>query len=308
MKATDKKSMQQEKNGGSTKRSEVAPEEPKAKEPVTASELKSIIDKALRPDLQSVKQGGTVQAPNTQALTSGAGQKAAEDEGKVEKLVSEVRRDVNHLKFLKYDFAAVKGALQKINEPTRTCTPITSSSVHLNQYPGVMTGLPASIHISRSGPSHSLPSRSIPSRSRLSRPFPPHPKIGRTKTQRQTRTIRLKARRSINFGVEPITDTQLLHLHYTDLQDLCKMHNIKYKDKPQAIWQLRRVPGLIAYNGRDFNCDSDLETQINPDPNNIRIGSSSDRKTKEEELSLESSEEDDNSQDTSSSTEDLLGR
>ncbi|GBG80589.1 hypothetical protein CBR_g31049 [Chara braunii] len=109
-----------------------------------------------------------------------------------------------------------------------------------------------------------------------------------------------------------MTDMQLLHLHYTDLNVLCKMHDIRYKNKPQVILALRQVPGLIAYKGRDFNRDSDLETQIMPDPDNIKVSNTIGGDTSEddyESLSTRSSGSDEyDSSDTSSSAEDLSGR
>ncbi|GBG77997.1 hypothetical protein CBR_g25930 [Chara braunii] len=316
MKSADKKAVAAEKSDGGTKRSEGTSKEPKSKNPVTASELKSILDRALRTDSPSKKEAEKAQGMNMQAGSSGAGHKATEDEGKVEKMVSEVRRDVNDLKLLKYDLATIKGALQKINEPTWTCTPIVSSSVHPYQYPSTISGLSASVHINRSAPSCSRPSHSIPSRSRMGQPIPPHPKRGRTKMRRRTSAIKMKAKRSINFGHESLTDAQLLRLHH--LKDLCKIHNIRYKDKPQAISDLRRVPGLIQDNRRDFNRDSDLETQIIPNPDNIRIENnirneaSSYEETDEQEDNSESSDDDEDedgdSSDMSSSKEDLSGR
>ncbi|GBG67779.1 hypothetical protein CBR_g904 [Chara braunii] len=234
-----------------------------AKKPeLTPDALKSIIDEALKPT--KMNQGG-----QNQAGPSAIDQKNAEAEDKVERMVSKVQKEVYNLKLLKYDLAVVKGALQKINEPTRTCTSIVSSSVHPNGYVGTMAGLPTSVHGNHSIPSRSMPSRSAPNKSRLGRVIPPHPKRGRTKINRNVSAAKSKAKRSINFGVEPMTDMQLLRLHYTDLKVLCKMHDIRYKNKPQTISALRQVPGLIA--GRDFNRDSDLETQIMPDPDNIRV-------------------------------------
>ncbi|GBG92678.1 hypothetical protein CBR_g56708 [Chara braunii] len=266
--------------------------------------LKSFIDEALKP--AETNQGG-----QNQAGPSAASQKNIEAEDKVERMVSEVQKEVNNLKLLKYDLAAVKGALQKTNEPTRTCTPIVSSSVHPNGYTETTAGLPTSVHGSRSVPSRSMPSRSAPSRSRLGRVIPPHPKRGRTRMARNVTATKSKAKRSINFGVEPMTDTQLLRLHYTDLKVLCKMHDTRYKDKPQAISALRQVPGLIAYKGRDFNRHSDLETQIMPDPDNIRVSNTTGGDTSDDEyesLSTRSSGSDDyDSSGTSSGTEDLLG-
>ncbi|GBG83827.1 hypothetical protein CBR_g37627 [Chara braunii] len=58
---------------------------------------------------------------------------------------------------------------------------------------------------------------------------------------------------------------------------------LKYKDKLQAISTLRQVPGLIAYKGRDFNRDSDLETQIMPDPDNIRVSNTTGGDTSEDD-------------------------
>ncbi|GBG66148.1 hypothetical protein CBR_g57030 [Chara braunii] len=248
---------------------------------------------------------------------STAGMKTAEAEDKVERMVSEVPKEVNDLKLLKYDMAAVKGALQKINEPTRTFTPIVSSSVHPNGHAETIAELPVSVHRSRSipirsTPRQSIPSRSAPTRSRLGRLIPPHPKRGRTRITRNVTAARLKARRNINFGVEPMSDTRLLRLHYTDLQYLCKLHDIRYKDKLQAISALRQVPGLINHKGRDFNRDSDLETQIMPNPDNIRVSNNTDNDTQEddyESLSTRSSGSDEyDSSDTSTIAEDLSGR
>ncbi|GBG58854.1 hypothetical protein CBR_g253 [Chara braunii] len=238
-----------------------------AKKPeLTPDALKSIIAEALKPI--EMNQGG-----QNQVGPSATGQKNAEAEHKVERMVSEVQKEVNNLKLLKYDLAVVKGALQKSNEPTRTCTPIVSSSVHPNGlgYVGTMAGLPTSVNGSHNIPSRSMPSRSASNKSRLGRVIPPHPKRGRTKINRNVSATKSKAKRSINFGVEPMTDMQLLRLHYTDLKVLCKMHDIRYKDKPQAISALRQAPRLIAYKGRDFNRDSDLETQIMPDLDNISV-------------------------------------
>ncbi|GBG72384.1 hypothetical protein CBR_g11962 [Chara braunii] len=272
---------------------------------LTPNALKSIIDKALKPT--ETNQGG-----QNQAGPSAAGQKKAVAKDKVEKMVSEVQKDVNDLKLLKYDLVAVKGTLQKINEPTCTCTPIVSSSVHPNGYAGTMAGLPASVHGSRSIPSRSMPSKSAPNRSTLGRIIPPHPKKGRTKIKRKVSAAKSKAKRSINFGVEPMTDTQLLRLHYMDRKDLYKMHDIRYKDKPQAISASRQVPGLIAYKGRDFNRDSDLETRITPDPDNIRVSNTTDDDTHEDNYESPSSgssgSDEYDSSDTSSSAEDLSGR
>ncbi|GBG70774.1 hypothetical protein CBR_g8072 [Chara braunii] len=212
-----------------TKKDDAANVERKVKEPVTASELKSIMDRVLRPT-----ENAQV-LPSIQAATNTDGQKATADDDKVDKMFSEVRKDVNDLKLLKYDLVVMKGAfkLLKINEPTRTYTPIVSSSVHPNRYLGALTGLPTSVNGSRSASTRSMPSRSVPSRSKLGRPFPPFPRKGRTRTRPRTAATTPKAKRNINFGLEPMSDNQLLRLH-TDLKDLCKMHDIKYKDKPQA--------------------------------------------------------------------------
>ncbi|GBG85325.1 hypothetical protein CBR_g39892 [Chara braunii] len=272
---------------------------------LTPDALKSIIDEALKPT--KMNQGG-----QNQAGPSATGQKNAEAEDEVERMVSEVQKEVNNVKLLKYDMAVVKGALQKINEPTRTCTPIVSSSVHPNGYVGTMAGLPTSVHGCHNIPSRSMPSRSAPNKSRLGRVIPPHPKRGRTKINLNVYATKSKAKRSINFGVEPMRDMQLLRLHYTDLKVLCKMHDIRYKDKPQAISALRQVPGLIAYKGRDFNRDSDLETQIMPDPDNIKVSNTTGGDTSEddyESLSTRSSKSNEyDSSDISSSAEDLSGR
>ncbi|GBG91836.1 hypothetical protein CBR_g53727 [Chara braunii] len=275
------------------------------KHELTPNTLKSIIDEALK--TTKMNQGG-----QNQAGPSATGQKNAEAEDKVKRMVSEVQKEVNNLKLLKYDLAVVKGTLQKINESTRNCTPIVSSSVHPNGYVGTMAGLPTLVHGRHSIPSRSMPSRSARNKSRLGRVIPPHPKRGRTKINRNVSAANSKAKRSINFGVEPMTDMQLLRLYYTDLKVLCKMHDIRYKDKPQAISALRQVPGLIAYKGRDFNRDSDLQTQIMPDSDNIRVSNTTGGDTSEddyESLNTRSSGSDEyDSSDTSSSAEDLSGR
>ncbi|GBG63577.1 hypothetical protein CBR_g38643 [Chara braunii] len=272
---------------------------------LTPDALKSMIDEALKST--EMNQGG-----HNQVGPSATGQKDAEAGDKVETMVSEVQKEVNNLKLLKYDLAVVKSALQKINEPTRTYTPIVSSSVHPNGYVGTMAGLPTSVHGSHNILSRSMPSRSAPNKSRLGRVIPLHPKRGRTKINRNVSTPKSKAKWSINFGVEPMTNMQLLRLHYTNLKVLCKMHYIRYEDKPQAISALKQVPGLITYKGGDFNWDSDLETQIMPDPDNIKVSNTSGGDTSEdddESLSTRSSGSDGyDSSDTSSSAEDLSAR
>ncbi|GBG81974.1 hypothetical protein CBR_g34153 [Chara braunii] len=277
-----------------------------AKKPeLTPDALKSIIDEALKPTEMN-------QGEQNQAGPSATGEKNAEPEDKVERMVSEVQKEVNNLKLLKNDLVVVKGSLQKINEPTRTCTPIVSSSVHPNGYVGTMAELPTSLHGNHNIPSRNMPSRSQPNKSRLRRVIPPHPKRGRTKINRNVSAAKSKAKRNINFGVELMTDMQLLRLHYTYLKVLCKMHDIRYKDKPQAISALRQVPGLIAYKGRDFNRNSDLVTQIMSDPDNIRVSNTTGGDTSEddyESLSTRSSGSNEyDSSDTSSSAEDLSGR
>ncbi|GBG72420.1 hypothetical protein CBR_g11999 [Chara braunii] len=271
----------------------------------TSDALKSIIDEALK--LIEMNQGG-----QNQAGPSATGQKNVKAEDKVERMVSEVQKEVNNLKLLKYDLAVAKGALQKINEPTRACTPIVSSSVNPNGYVGTMAGLPTSVHGSHSIPSRSMSSRSASNKRRLGCVIPPHPKRGQKKINRIVSAAKSKVKRSINFGVEQMTNMQLLCLHYTDLKVLCKMHDIMYKDKPQAISALRQVPGLIAYKGRDFNWDSDLETQIMQDPDNIRVSNTTGGDTSEDDYEslstrLSGSDEYDSS-DTSSCAEDLSGR
>ncbi|GBG69591.1 hypothetical protein CBR_g4423 [Chara braunii] len=175
-----------------------------------------------------------------------------------------------------------------------------------------MDGLPTSVHGSHNIPSRSMPSISAPNKSRLGNVIPPHSKRGRTKINRNASATKSKAKRSINFGVEPMTDMQLIRLHYTNLKVLYKMHDIRYKDKPQAISALRQVPVLIAYKGRDFNRDFDLETQIMPDPDNIKVSNTTGGDTSEddyESLSTRSSGSDEyDSSDISSSAEDLSGR
>ncbi|GBG91850.1 hypothetical protein CBR_g53741 [Chara braunii] len=277
-----------------------------AKKPkLTPDALKSIIDEALKPT--EMNQGG-----QNQAGPSATSQKNAEAEDIVERMVSEVQKEINNLKLLKYDLAVMKGALQEINEPTRTYTSIMSSLVHPNGYVGTMAGLPTSVHGSHNIPSRSMPSRNAPNKSRLERVIPPHPKIGRTKINRNVSAAKSMAKRSIDLGVEPMTDMQLLCLHYTDLKVLCKMHDIRYKDKPQAISTLRQVSGLITYKGQDFDRDSDLETQIMLDPDNIRVSNTTGGDTSEDDyksLSTRSSGSDEyDSSDTSSSVEDPSGR
>ncbi|GBG86418.1 hypothetical protein CBR_g41414 [Chara braunii] len=230
-----------ETSGGRHKKSQVeghSKEVEKEKNQVSPSELKAMIDKALESTLPRSKEGETSKMGNApQGVT--ATERPATEEGNMEKLVSEMRRDVNEIKLMKYDLAAVKGTLKKINEPTRTCTPHVSSTVNPNMYHGsMMIGAPTSVHVSRGAPTRSAPSRSI-----LGRPALMHPENERTKLKRTTRISR--AKRNINFRFEPIMDSQLLRLQYTDLQDLCKIHDIKYKDKPQAISALRQVPGLV---------------------------------------------------------------
>ncbi|GBG90455.1 hypothetical protein CBR_g50800 [Chara braunii] len=302
------KTLEQLKRKTSEKQPAPPNKEDTAKKPeLTPDALNSIIDEALKPT--EMNQGG-----QNQAGASATSQKNAEAEDKVERMVSEVQKEVNNLKLLKYDLAVVKGALQKINEPTHTCTPIVSSSVHPNGYVGTMAGLPTSVHGSRNIPSRSMPRISAPNKSRLGRVIPPHPKRGRTKINRNVSATKSKAKWSINFGVDPMTDMQLLRLHYMDLKVLCKMHDIRYKDKPQEISALRQVHGLIAYKGRDFNrdSDSDLETQIMRDPDTIRVSNTTGGDTSEddyESLSTRSSGSDEyDSSDTSSRSEDLLGR
>ncbi|GBG67428.1 hypothetical protein CBR_g563 [Chara braunii] len=121
-----------------TAEKEAGPSEPvKTASPVTAAELKTWIDKALESALP--KKTGT--KAGKVAITEGridTGKQAATEEGNVEKMVSQVCRDVNEIKLMKYDLAVVKGALKKINEPTRILTPHVSSSVNPRLYKGSM--------------------------------------------------------------------------------------------------------------------------------------------------------------------------
>ncbi|GBG65970.1 hypothetical protein CBR_g54949 [Chara braunii] len=109
-----------ETSGGRHEKSQVdgqSKEVEKEKHQVSPSELKAMIDKALKSALPQSTVGESSKAPQVGTAT----ERPATEEGNMEKLVSEMRRDVNEIKLMKYDLAAVKGTLKKINEPTRTC-------------------------------------------------------------------------------------------------------------------------------------------------------------------------------------------
>ncbi|GBG81249.1 hypothetical protein CBR_g31921 [Chara braunii] len=296
---------------------------------ISPAQVQTMIDKTLETAIPKAARAGTSQQTQNVNTTNGSAQ--VRNQERMEKLVSEMRKEVDEMKLMKYEMAAVKGALHKINEPARTRTPHVSSTVQQTMFRGVDMVGPGSVGraqrtTSMGNPSGHLgaytiriPATRRPSYSAPSRPFPPPPTRRRTKVRRRISKNKRRMKRDVNFGILPVTYTQLVRTHYTDLKDLCKMHNIRYKDKPQAIAALHRVPGLVKYQGRDFVHDSAKETQIEPENQRMDISSTKDESYEEvesdeekeegedEDDDSESSEEEDLSS-TSSSSQDIQGR
>ncbi|GBG61560.1 hypothetical protein CBR_g22357 [Chara braunii] len=296
---------------------------------LSPAQVQKMIDKALETAIPKATGAGTCQQTQIVNTTNEVAQETNQE--RMEKLVSKVGNEVDEMKLMKFEMAAVKGAVHKINEPTRTCIPHVSSTVQQTRFRGMdmvasgSTG--GALHTTSMGnPSGhpgldtiGIPAARRPNYSAPSRPFPPAPKKRRTKVRRRISKNKRRMKRDMNFGIIPMTYTQFVRAHYTDLKDLYKMHNIRCKDKPQVIAALRRVPGLVEYQGRDFVHDSDKETQIEPENERMDISSTKDESYEEiesdeekeegedEDEASESSEEEDSSS-TSSSSQDIQGR
>ncbi|GBG78523.1 hypothetical protein CBR_g27748 [Chara braunii] len=211
--------------------------------PITVEQLKGMIDRALEGALPRSTQMDKEKTKVTLGK-EGASIGGNMTNGEVEHVataVHDIKRDVDEIKLMKYELAAVKGALKKFNTPSRSHTPmrlaITPRMLKTTKVVSLQIGAPCS----------TTARTTISAPSILKNPRP---------------TAKAKSKRSIDFSFQPITEYQLLRLRYTDLKELSKIHGLKYVDKAQAIATLRKAPGLIINEGRDFVHDSDKETRM----------------------------------------------
>ncbi|GBG66965.1 hypothetical protein CBR_g74653 [Chara braunii] len=157
---------------------------------LSPAQVQKMIDKALETVTPKAAGAGTSQQTQIVNTTNGVAQETNQE--RMEKLVSDVQKEMDEMKLMKYEVAAVKGAIHRINEPTRTCTPHVSSTVQQTRLRGmdmVASGSAGgALHTTSMGnPSGypgldaiGIPAARQTSYSAPSRPFPPPPKKRRT--------------------------------------------------------------------------------------------------------------------------------
>ncbi|GBG68380.1 hypothetical protein CBR_g2923 [Chara braunii] len=180
------------------------------------------------------KMKDTIESAVQEAVRKQAEQKQSEDPAKevcnpavdaVTKAET-VKRQLEQMRELQYDLAALKGAIHK--------TPVRSQFIS-----------PRPRSTSKKTPTKKTSAANGARTSRIRKAL-------HTSKDPRRSAVRTSARRRILQGKQ-IMENMLNALQMEDLKQLCNKHNVKYRGMPQTRVALRKVPGVVVSITEDLH-------------------------------------------------------